>query len=96
MVSSFFYASIRRVKVLCLGLVTAAIMDRVPEDVEKCLDTLLGVDTSILMLSKKIVTEPFIGEASRLGFALGIWKTDTTAEIERYAAMNPEYLCSTL
>lgn len=94
MVSSFIYASIRRVKELCPGLVTAAIMDRVPEDVEKCLDTLLGVDTRILMLSKKIVTEPFIGEARRLGFALGIWNADTTAEIERYAAMNPEYLCS--
>ncbi|MDI6897355.1 glycerophosphodiester phosphodiesterase [Methanocella conradii] len=94
MVSSFSYGSIKKVKELCPRLVTAAIMDEMPEDVEKYMDTLLGVDTRILMLSKKIVTEPFIGEARRLGFSLGIWNADTTAEIERYAAMDPEYLCS--
>lgn len=94
MVSSFIYGSIKRAKELCPAIITAAIMDRMPIDMEKCLNMLLGIDTRIMMLSKKIAAEPFIGEARRRGFAIGIWNADTAAEIESYAAMSPDYLCS--
>ena len=94
MVSSFSYGSIKKAKELCPALMTAAIMDRIPADVEKCFNMLLGIDARILMLSKKIAVEPFIEEARRRGFTIGIWNVDTATEIERYAAMSPEYLCS--
>jgi len=94
MVSSFSYGSIKRAKELYPALMTAAIMDRMPVDEERCFNALLDFDTRILMLSKKIAVKPFIGEARRRGFAIGIWNADTAAEIEGFAAMSPEYLCS--
>jgi glycerophosphoryl diester phosphodiesterase len=95
MVSSFLYDSIRKVKELSPDIVTAAIMDKLPENPENCLDMLFDdVNTRTLMISKKIALEPFVGEVRRLGFSLGIWNADTPGEIERYAAMDPRYLCS--
>ncbi len=95
MVSSFIYDSIKKVKELSPEVMTAAIMDRMPGDVEKCLDMLFDdVDTRVLLISKKIALEPFVGEARRLGFEVGIWNADTPGEIERFAAMGPRYLCS--
>jgi glycerophosphoryl diester phosphodiesterase len=95
MVSSFIYDSIKRVKELSPEIATAAIMDRMPEDVEKCLDMLFDdIGTRTLMISKKIALEPFVGEVRRQGFEVGIWNADTPGEIERYAAMDPRYLCS--
>jgi glycerophosphoryl diester phosphodiesterase len=95
MVSSFLYDPLRIVKELDPDIMTAAILDKMPGNVEKCLDTLFDdVNTRILMLGKKIVTEPFVGEVRRLGFEVGIWNADTPDEIEKYAAMDPEYLCS--
>ncbi len=95
MVSSFIHDSIKKVKGLSPGIMTAAIMDKMPGDVEECLDALFDdVGTRVLMISKKIALEPFVGEARRLGFEVGIWNADTPGEIERYAAMNPRYLCS--
>jgi len=94
MVSSFIYDSTKKVKEIGPNIMTAAIMDKMPEDVEKCLDMLFDdVNTRTLMISKKIVTEPFVGEIGRLGFKVGIWNADTPEEIERYAAMDPFYLC---
>ena len=95
MVSSFIYDSIKKVKELNPDIMTAAILDRMPGDVVKCLDTLFdGVNTRTLMISKKIANEPFIGEARRYGFRIGIWNADTPEEIESLAAMDPYYLCS--
>ncbi len=95
MVSSFIYDSIRKVKELNPDILTAAIMDKLPRNTGKCLDALFDdVNTRTLMISKKIAMEPFVGEVRRLGFSLGIWNADTPAEIERYAAMDPLYLCS--
>ncbi|HTX44023.1 MAG TPA: glycerophosphodiester phosphodiesterase family protein [Methanocella sp.] len=95
MVSSFFYDSIKKVKELSPEAMTAAIMGRMPRDVEKRLDTLFNdVNTRTLMVRKTIALEPFVGEARRLGFRVGIWNADTPAEIGRFAAMDPSYLCS--
>jgi glycerophosphoryl diester phosphodiesterase len=95
MVSSFIYDSIKKVKELSPGIMTAAIMDKMPEDVEKCLDMLFNdVNTRTLMISKKIALGPFVGEVRRLGFEAGIWNADTPGEIEWFAAMDPRYLCS--
>ena len=95
MVSSFIRDSIKKVKELDPRIETAAIMDKMPRDVEGCLDSLFNdVNTRTIMVSKKIALEPFVGEARRLGLRVGIWNADTPAEIERYAAMDPRYLCS--
>lgn len=95
MVSSFIYGSIKKVKDLAPEVMTAAIMEKMPGNIEKCLDMLFGeVNTRTLMISKKIALEPFVGEIRRLGFEAGIWNADTPGEIERYAAMDPFYLCS--
>ncbi len=95
MVSSFNYDSIKRVKAIEPEIMTAAILDKMPGDVEKCLDILFDeVNTRTLLISKKIATEPFVGEVRRLGFEVGIWNADTPEEIEKYAAMDPRYLCS--
>jgi glycerophosphoryl diester phosphodiesterase len=95
MVSSFISDSIKRAKELSPGVMTAALMDKMPEDVEKCLDVLFDdVNTRTLMISKKIAFGPFVGEIRRLGFEVGIWNADTPGDIERYAAMDPQYLCS--
>ncbi len=95
MVSSFFYDSIKKVKELSPEAMTAAIMGRMPRNVEERLDILFNdVNTRALMVSKKIALEPFIGEVRRLGFEVGIWNADTPGEIEQFAAMDPVYLCS--
>jgi len=95
MVSSFLYDTIRKVRELDPGIMTAAIMDKMPVNVEKCLDMLFDdINTRILMMGKKIATGPLVGEARRLGFEVGIWNADMPDEIEKYAAMDPEYLCS--
>jgi glycerophosphoryl diester phosphodiesterase len=95
MVSSFIYDSIKKVKDLSPEIMTAAIMDRMPEGPEKCLDTLLGdVKADAIMLSKKIASAPFVGEIRRQGLEVGIWNADTPGEIEWFAAMDPRYLCS--
>ena len=94
MVSSFLYGSIKKVKELNPDIMTAAIMDKMPGDIAKCLDTLFDdVNTRILMISKKLAIEPFIGEIRRYGFHVGIWNADTPDEIERLAAIDPYYLC---
>jgi glycerophosphoryl diester phosphodiesterase len=95
MVSSFIYDSIKKVKELDADIMTAAIMDKMPEDVEKCLNVLFDdVNTRTIMISKKIAIEPFIGEARRFGFNIGIWNADTLDEIEKFVSMDPTYLCS--
>jgi len=95
MVSSFLYEPLRRVKELDPDIKTAVIMDKMPGNVDRCLDMLFDdVNARTLMLSKKIATVPFVGEARRLGFEIGIWNADMPDEIEKYAAMDPEYLCS--
>lgn len=95
MVSSFFYDSIRKVKDMDSGIMTAAIMDKMPEDPRKCLDILvLDVKVDAVMLSKKIATLPFVGQIRRQGLKVGIWNADTPGEIEKYASMDPYYLCS--
>jgi glycerophosphoryl diester phosphodiesterase len=95
MVSSFILDSIKLVKKLDRGITTAAIMDKMPDDPRKCLDTLLmDVKADAVMLSKKISTPPFVGQIRRQGLKVGIWNADTLDEIETYAAMDPYYLCS--
>lgn len=95
MVSSFLYGSIRKVKELNPDIMTAAIMDKMPGDIVKCLDTLFDdVDTRTLMIGKKLAVDTFISQARRYGFRLGIWNADTPDEIERLAAIDPYYLCS--
>lgn len=94
-ISSFIYDSIRMVKKMDPGIMTAAIMDRIPENPQDCLDMLRSdVKADALMLSKKIATEPFIGQIRRQDLKVGIWNADTPDEIEKYAAMDPYYLCS--
>lgn len=95
MVSSFILDSIKLVKEMDPGITTAAIMDKMPGDPQKCLDTLLmDVKADVIMLSKKIATPPFVGQIRRQGLKVGIWNADTVDEIETYAAMDPYYLCS--
>jgi glycerophosphoryl diester phosphodiesterase len=95
MVSSFIYDRIKGVKEMDSGIITAAIMDKMPDEPEKCLDMLLwDVKADAVMLSKKIVTEPFVGQIRRQDLRVGIWNADTIDEIEKYAAMDPYYLCS--
>jgi glycerophosphoryl diester phosphodiesterase len=95
MVSSFMPDSIKKVKEMDPEIMTAAIMDKMPEDVEKFLDALLeDARADAIMLSKKIATVPFIGQIERQGFKVGIWNADTLDEIEKYSAMDPHYLCS--
>ncbi len=95
MVSSFIYGSIKTVHEINSSVPTAAIMSKLPEDIEKCLDTLFDdVNTRIMMISKKIASEPFVTEIRRRGFTVGIWNADTPVEIEKYAYMEPYYLCS--
>ncbi len=95
MVSSFILESIKLVKDKDSHIMTAAIMNRMPRDPQKCLDTLLtDVKADAVMLGKKIATPPFVGQIRRQGFKVGIWNADTVDEIEKYAAMDPYYLCS--
>lgn len=95
MVSSFIYGSIKVVYETDSNIATAAIMSKLPEDIEKCLDILFDdVNTRTVMISKKIASEPFVTEVRRRGFKVGIWNADTPYEIEKYAYMEPYYLCS--
>ncbi len=95
MVSSFIYGSIKKVYELDPNIATAAIMSKLPDDIEKCLDILFDdVNTRIMMIGKKIAGEPFVREIRRRGFRVGIWNADTAEEIEKYAYMEPYYLCS--
>ncbi len=95
MVSSFILESIRLVKDKDPRITTAAIMNRMPRDPQKCLDTLLtDVKADAVMLGKKIATPPFVGQIRRQGLKVGIWNADTLDEIEMYAAMDPHYLCT--
>ncbi|HTY89620.1 MAG TPA: glycerophosphodiester phosphodiesterase family protein [Methanocella sp.] len=95
MVSSFIYDSIKKVKDMDSAIATAAIMDKMPEDPQECLDTLLrDVKADAVMLSKKIVTPAFVGQIRRQGLRVGIWNADTPDEIDKYASMDPYYLCS--
>jgi glycerophosphoryl diester phosphodiesterase len=95
MVSSFIYSSIKKVYDIDSSIQTAAIMGKLPEDIEKCLDLLFDdVNTRSMMIGKKIATGPFVREVRRRGFKVGIWNADTAEEIEQYAYMEPYYLCS--
>lgn len=95
MVSSFIYGSIKAVHEIDSNIETAAIMSKLPENIEKCLDTLFDdINTRTMMIGKKIAGEPFVREIRRRGFKVGIWNADTPEEIERYAYMEPYYLCS--
>jgi glycerophosphoryl diester phosphodiesterase len=95
MVSSFLYDTIKRVKELDPEIMTAAIMDKMPENPQDFLDMLvMDVKADALMMSKKITTPPFVGQVRRQGLKVGIWNADTPGEIEQYAAMDPYYLCS--
>lgn len=95
MVSSFMPDSIRTAKALNNRIMTAAIMDKMPEHVGSCIDTLLyDIKADALMLSIKIANDSFISELRRNGLKIGIWNADTPDQIERYAIMNPNFLCS--
>lgn len=95
MVSSFMYDSIKMVKEQDPRIMTGAIMDKMPRHVEECLDYLFRtVGADAIMLSKKICMGPFLAEIRRQNFKIGIWNADTMDEIEYYAAMEPDYLCS--
>lgn len=95
MVSSFMLDSLEKVKKLNLDIVTAAIMDKMPENVEACIDHLLhDVRADAVMISVKIATPPFVAELRRNAFKIGIWNADTPDQIEIYSAMRPHFLCS--
>ncbi|BAI62499.1 putative glycerophosphoryl diester phosphodiesterase [Methanocella paludicola SANAE] len=94
MVSSFILDSVKLVKEMDSGITTAAIMDKMPDDPRHCLDMLSGMRADAVMLSKKIATPPFVGQIRRQGLKVGIWNADTLDEIEKFAAMDPYYLCS--
>ena len=95
MVSSFLYDAIKKVKEIDSGIMTAAILGRMPEDPREFLDMLLlDVKADIVMLSKRIATPVFVGQIRRQDLRVGIWNADTPEEIEKFAAMDPYYLCS--
>lgn len=95
MVSSFILDSIKIVKGLDPDIMTAAITSRMPEDPRRYLDALRSeIKADAVMLGKKITTGPFVGQIRRQGFRVGIWNADTLDEIEAFAALDPDYLCS--
>ena len=95
MVSSFMLPSIKKVKELNSRVMTAAIMDKMPGKVEDCIDSLAyEIKADAVMLGTKIVSPPFLAQLRRSGFKIGIWNADTPDQIEKYAAMLPDFLCS--
>jgi glycerophosphoryl diester phosphodiesterase len=95
MVSSFMLQPIKNAGGLNSHIMTAVIMDKMPENVEKYIDMLsYDVRADAFMLGTRVVSPPFLAELRRSGFKIGIWNADTPDQIEKYAAMQPDYLCS--
>jgi glycerophosphoryl diester phosphodiesterase len=95
MISSFMLDALEKVKKLSSDIMTAAIMEKMPENAEACMDHLLhDVRADAVMISIKIASVPFVGELRRNAFKIGIWNADTPDQIEKYAAMRPYFLCS--
>lgn len=93
MVSSFMLQPIKNVKELNSRIMTAAIMSKTP--VDEYIDELAcEIKADAVMLSIKIVTIPLLAELRKRGFKIGIWNADTPGQIEKYAAMRPDFLCS--
>lgn len=93
MVSSFLLRTIENVKDLNSHIMIAAIMDKIPPD--GYIDRLVyDVKADAVMLGTKIALPSFFAELRRNGFKIGIWNADTPDQIEKYAAMWPDFLCS--
>jgi glycerophosphoryl diester phosphodiesterase len=93
MVSSFVPEHIKNTRERNSRIMTAAIMDKMPP--EACVDRLTyEIKADAVMLGIKIVSPPFLAELRRSGFKIGIWNADTPGQIEKYAAMRPNFLCS--
>lgn len=93
MISSFMLPTIKNARELNSHIMTAAIMDKIPLD--ECIHRLASeIKADAVMLSIKIVSPTFLAELRRSGFKIGIWNADTPDQIEKYAAMRPDFLCS--
>lgn len=93
MVSSFMLRAIMKTRELNDRIMTAAILDKMPP--EDLLDRFIReIGADAVMLGTRIVSPAFFADLRRNGIKIGIWNTDTPDQIEKYAAMRPDYLCS--
>jgi glycerophosphoryl diester phosphodiesterase len=93
MVSSFMIQPIKNARELNGRIMTAAIMDKMPS--EESIDLLTDkIRADAVMLSIKIASPPFLARLRGRRLKIGIWNADTAEQIENYAAMKPDFLCS--
>ncbi|HEY3422337.1 MAG TPA: glycerophosphodiester phosphodiesterase family protein, partial [Methanocellaceae archaeon] len=93
MISSFMLPPLKNARELNSRIMTAAIMDKTPD--KDCIAMIAHeIKADAIMLGIKIVSIPLLDELRRSGFKIGIWNADTRDQIEKYAAMEPDYLCS--
>ena len=93
MVSSFMLQPIKNTRELNSRIMTAAIIDKMPS--EEYIHLLADeIRADAVMLSTKIASPPFLAGLRRHSLKIGIWNADTESQIEKYAAMQPDYLCS--
>ncbi|WP_424359578.1 glycerophosphodiester phosphodiesterase [Methanocella sp. MCL-LM] len=90
-ISSFFYYSIRRVKELRPGIMTAAIASKLPIEFHRLHNDFLA-DT--IFLRKDIVSRDIVDEAHRDGFLVCVWNIDDSRDVARYADMGVDFISS--
>ncbi|HMK46027.1 MAG TPA: glycerophosphodiester phosphodiesterase family protein [Methanocella sp.] len=90
-VSSFFYNSIRRVKEISTGIMTAAIASKLPIDFHRLHNDYLA---DSVFLRKDIVSRDIVDEAHRDGFLVCVWNLDDSREVGKYADMGADFLSS--
>jgi glycerophosphoryl diester phosphodiesterase len=91
LISSFHFYSLRRVKEISPGILTAAIASKLPIEFHRIHNSFLA---DSIFLRKDIVSRDLVDEAHRDGFLVCVWNVDDSAEVAKYADMDVDFISS--